>query len=255
MTAEVIWRSCRMRPFRLLMTINELSVRSASSFVVEYKNTRRKGIEAPKSIWGNLDLSSVVGQLEKEALPLPGGGVKSHADRDHVLTEGEPTPPSLLSRPAELTTAPVVEEIRMVEENEIAADVANDAEGIPPTQAEEPTQADDPKQGRGRRKANAAEPSRDELAASAANQPRTRRGRPKAAKSKADAGRGRERAKAAAEEQPDLPSSEIALDLSAPVEEVDDLLQLEQENQRLRRLLAEKLREENASLRQRLGLD
>jgi len=38
-------------------------------------------------------------------------------------------------------------------------------------------------------------------------------------------------------------------------EEMADLLQLEQENQRLRKLLAEKLREENAGLRKRLGLD
>jgi hypothetical protein len=34
-----------------------------------------------------------------------------------------------------------------------------------------------------------------------------------------------------------------------------DLLQLEEENQRLRKLLAEKLRAENADLRKRLKLD
>lgn len=39
------------------------------------------------------------------------------------------------------------------------------------------------------------------------------------------------------------------------IDEIADLLQLEQENQRLRRLLAEKLRAENADLRKRLNLD
>lgn len=38
-------------------------------------------------------------------------------------------------------------------------------------------------------------------------------------------------------------------------EELADLVRLEEENQRLRKLLAEKLRAENADLRKRLGLD
>ncbi|MDK4736876.1 SyrB2 regulator [Rhizobium sp. CNPSo 3490] len=43
---------------------------------------------------------------------------------------------------------------------------------------------------------------------------------------------------------------------SAPVtDELEDLLQLEEENKRLRKLLAEKLRQENTDLRKRLGLD
>jgi putative transposase len=39
------------------------------------------------------------------------------------------------------------------------------------------------------------------------------------------------------------------------IDEMADLVQLEEENQRLRRTLAEKLRKENAELRKRLGLD
>ncbi|WP_341538104.1 transposase, partial [Sinorhizobium medicae] len=43
---------------------------------------------------------------------------------------------------------------------------------------------------------------------------------------------------------------------SLPVgDELADLVQLEEENQRLRKRLAEKLRAENAELRKRLGLD
>ncbi|MBB4193041.1 hypothetical protein GGE45_001626 [Rhizobium aethiopicum] len=44
--------------------------------------------------------------------------------------------------------------------------------------------------------------------------------------------------------------------VSAPViDELEDLIQLEEENKRLRKLLAEKLRQENSDLRKRLGLD
>ena len=39
------------------------------------------------------------------------------------------------------------------------------------------------------------------------------------------------------------------------IDEMADLLQLDEENQRLRKLLAEKLRAENADLRKRLNLD
>lgn len=41
---------------------------------------------------------------------------------------------------------------------------------------------------------------------------------------------------------------------AAAIDEMADLLQLEEENQRLRKLLAEKLRTENADLRKRLNL-
>lgn len=39
------------------------------------------------------------------------------------------------------------------------------------------------------------------------------------------------------------------------IDEMTDILQLEEENQRLRKLVAEKLRAENADLRKRLNLD
>ena len=41
---------------------------------------------------------------------------------------------------------------------------------------------------------------------------------------------------------------------ASAADEMADLLQLEEENKRLRRTLAEKLRAENADLRKRLGL-
>ncbi len=43
-------------------------------------------------------------------------------------------------------------------------------------------------------------------------------------------------------------------DLSSPSDDLQDLLKLEEENQRLRKSLADKLRSENAELRKRLGM-
>jgi len=46
-----------------------------------------------------------------------------------------------------------------------------------------------------------------------------------------------------------------AVETTSVGDEMADLLQLEEENQKLRRLLAEKLRAENADLRKKLKLD
>ena len=46
----------------------------------------------------------------------------------------------------------------------------------------------------------------------------------------------------------------VAVPSPAAIDEMADLLQLEEENRRLRKLLAEKLRTENADLRKRLNL-
>ena len=66
--------------------------------------------------------------------------------------------------------------------------------------------------------------------------------------------RGGRKAKVAAGEVVE-PAQQAVSPVTAAGEEMEDLLQLEQENQRLRKLLAEKLRTENADLRKRLGLD
>jgi putative transposase len=58
---------------------------------------------------------------------------------------------------------------------------------------------------------------------------------------------GRKRRTERAEQQAVIPAPVI--------DEMADLLQLEEENKRLRKTLAEKLRAENADLRKRLGLD
>ena len=65
---------------------------------------------------------------------------------------------------------------------------------------------------------------------------------------------GGRKAKAAVEAAVELAPQAVS-PITAAGDEMEDLLQLEQENQRLRKLLAEKLRAENADLRKRLGLD
>ncbi|RWX13870.1 SyrB2 regulator [Rhizobium hidalgonense] len=50
-------------------------------------------------------------------------------------------------------------------------------------------------------------------------------------------------------------SAQRTAEVSAPaIDELEDLIQLEEENKRLRKLLTEKLRQENTDLRKRLGL-
>ncbi|EYR83765.1 hypothetical protein SHLA_23c000160 [Shinella sp. DD12] len=75
-----------------------------------------------------------------------------------------------------------------------------------------------------------------------------------AAEVKPSARRGGRKAKAAIESVIE-PAPQAVSPTTAAGDEMEDLLQLEQENQRLRKLLAEKLRSENADLRKRLGLD
>jgi len=45
-----------------------------------------------------------------------------------------------------------------------------------------------------------------------------------------------------------------AAEIAAPTDDLKDLLALEEENKRLKRQLAERLRQENAELKKKLGL-
>lgn len=81
-----------------------------------------------------------------------------------------------------------------------------------------------------------------DAAAAATEQAPAKRGRPAASAKIAGAKRGRKSA------------SQSAFVPSSAADEMADLLQLEEENKRLRQDLAEKLRSENADLRRRLGI-
>ncbi|AHF88089.1 transcriptional regulator (plasmid) [Rhizobium leguminosarum bv. trifolii WSM1689] len=93
-----------------------------------------------------------------------------------------------------------------------------------------------------------ASASLEPAAASNANTGKQKRGR----KAKSDEGATSAR-RAPVKRAPRAVQAAAAPSVAA-VDEISDLLQLEEENQKLRKLLAEKLRAENADLRKRLNL-
>jgi len=94
-----------------------------------------------------------------------------------------------------------------------------------------------------------AEVSAQPAAASNAAADKPKRGR----KAKSEQGATTAR-RAPVKRAPKVVQAATAPSVAATVDEFADLLQLEEENQRLRKLLAEKLRAENADLRKRLNL-
>jgi hypothetical protein len=191
--------------------------RTQRSFAVEYKSGRRKNDAKPNSIWGNMDLKSVARDVEEEAMPfLPKSLEADELDPDMSAPEENP--------PSPILTPPVAT----------------------PTSAEE-TPAAQKKQRKPRAKktvlATAAE------TASGGIDGRKRRGR------KVSVSEGPVAAKRRAPKvTPEV--DQIAEEVAASAgDEMADLLQLEAENQKLRKLLAEKLRAENADLRKKLKLD
>ncbi|ARM91110.1 transcriptional regulator SyrB protein (plasmid) [Rhizobium sp. CIAT894] len=81
---------------------------------------------------------------------------------------------------------------------------------------------------------------------------RGRRGKRKAVETKVVDGRSTR--KGAPRKTTAKPLEQGAATPAPALDELEDLIQLEEENKRLRKLLAEKLRQENAELRKRLGL-
>ncbi|EJT01561.1 hypothetical protein [Rhizobium sp. CCGE 510] len=217
-------------------------------FAVEYKTGRRKLDSSSNSIWGNMDLKSVARDLEGEATPyLSGSSPSGKSDSEMSLSEPDRAEPLLTPPLGASTTASNTQEMSMADETATI------------TKADGPTVVETPiapkKQRKPRTKKVAAletgsadataEPAEALVGAGGVK----RRGRKvNAIEAAASAKRAPvRRAPKAAQTAPAAP-------LTA-VDEMADLLQLEEENQRLRKLLAEKLRAENADLRKRLKLD
>lgn len=215
------------------------------SFAVEYKSGRRKLNPKPNSIWGDMDLKSVAQDLQEEAMPSPPVGFQDSESGSEMSLPGEEQAGPLLTLPIEQeTNAPALQETTMADENNTMTDVDTPAAAAP----------DVPKKQR-KPRARKAAPETASVAVSA--QP--------AAASNAAAGKQKRGRKAKSDEvamsakrAPIKRAPRAAQTATAPstaaVDEIADLLQLEEENQRLRRLLAEKLRAENADLRKRLNL-
>ncbi|ARM92278.1 hypothetical protein RHEC894_PE00255 (plasmid) [Rhizobium sp. CIAT894] len=218
------------------------------SFAVEYKNGRRKLDTRSNSIWGNMDLKLVARDLEEEAMPFLSGSSQSGKSDSEVSLPKADQPESLLTPPlGPSTTASDTQEMSMADETDTA------------TSADVPTVVETPIAPKKQRKPRAKKVAALETASSDATaEPAAalagpgsgrRRGRKvKAIESSASAKRAPvRRAPKAVQAAPATPMTAI--------DEMADLLQLEEENQRLRKLLAEKLRAENADLRKRLKLD
>ncbi|MGO8377703.1 transcriptional regulator [Rhizobium ruizarguesonis] len=218
------------------------------SFAVEYKSGRRKLDTRSNSIWGNMDLKSVARNLEEEALPFLSGSSQSGKSNNEMSLPEPDQAEALLTPPlGASTTASDTQEMSMADET----DTATSADA--PIVVETPIAPKKQRKPRAKKAAALESASADAMAEPAAALAGAggvkRRGR-KARVIEATASAKRapvRRAPKAAQTAPAAPMTAI--------DEMADLLQLEEENQRLRKLLAEKLRAENADLRKRLKLD
>ncbi|MGK9055386.1 transcriptional regulator [Neorhizobium petrolearium] len=213
------------------------------SFAVEYKSGRRKLKSIPNSIWGDMDLKSVAQDLQDEEMPF--WPEASQISSSEMSFAGEDKAEALLTVPIEQeTNASALQETIMADENNAMTDA-----DTPPVAA--PEVAKKERKPRGRKampETASAAFSGQPAAASNAAAGKPKRGR----KAKSDEGA------VSAKRVPVKRAPKAVQEATAPSvaagDEFADLLQLEEENQRLRKMLAEKLRAENADLRKRLNL-
>ncbi|MCV9999398.1 transcriptional regulator [Pararhizobium sp. YC-54] len=216
------------------------------SFAVEYKFGRRKPVQKSNSIWGDMDLKSVARDVQEVTPFRPAEQFDNKSADELFVLKAEPET-SLLTPPIrQHTTAAMTQEAMMADEFDTIT--TTDALAV----VETPVAPQ--KQRKPRVKRAASDAASIGTGAEPAVTPnviaeKQKRGRKaKSIENVATAKRAPvRRAPRGVETAPAVPT--------APSDELADLLQLEEENQRLRRLLAEKLRAENADLRKRLKLD
>ncbi|NKM21054.1 transcriptional regulator [Rhizobium laguerreae] len=218
------------------------------SFAVEYKSGRRKLDTRSNSIWGNMDLKSVARDLEEEALPfLSGSSQSGKSNNEMSLPEPDQAEPLLTLPLGASTTASDTQEMSMADET----DTATSADA--PIVVETPIAPKKQRKPRAKKAAALESASADAMAEPSAALAGAggvkRRGR-KARVIEATASAKRAPLRRAPKGVQTAPAAPMTA-----IDEMADLLQLEEENQRLRKLLAEKLRAENADLRKRLKLD
>jgi hypothetical protein len=213
------------------------------SFAIEYKSGRRKPDLKSNSIWGNLDLKSVARAVEKDASPFQTDSPQDGKSGDELVVPEAAQARSMLTVPLEQQTAVSnTQETIMVDENdtmtstEALSDV--DTTVVPKKQRK-------PRMKKGTHETTAAEPGG---APTGATGKQKRGRRPKSVEIANNAKRAPVRRTRKVVETALIVPTVV-------IDEMADLLQLEEENKRLRRLLAEKLRAENADLRKRLKLD
>jgi hypothetical protein len=210
------------------------------NFAVEYKSGRRKNDAKPNSIWGSMDLKSVARDVEEEAMPFLQKNLEAdELDPDMSAPEENPSSPILTPPLATPTSAEETRGMFMADDT----DTINDAEA--------PVLEDAPVAQKKQRKPRAKKTFVTTAAETASSgiDGRKKRGR-KASVSEGPVAAKRRAPKVTPEV--DQIADEVA---TSAGDEMADLLELEAENQKLRKLLAEKLRAENADLRKKLKLD
>lgn len=216
------------------------------NFVVEYKGARRKPTPQTNSIWGNVDLRWFA-EHDGDVQALGSGGLRVESDAARQDVSRVPVLTAVLPH----SIPPILAlEGQMADETNMSEQVSNQPETALATAPEVKRRGP-----RAKKVAPEAVTSEALGDAPAVNKTRAKRGSKNAAvEVKPSARRGGRKAKAAIEKTVESVAQNVS-PITAAGDEMEDLLQLEQENQRLRKLLAEKLREENAGLRKRLGLD
>lgn len=216
------------------------------SFAVEYKSGRRKPDPKSNSIWGDMDLKSVARDVEEEAKPfVPGKQLDDKSAGDVSSSKAEPAGPLLTQPVRQHTTAAATEETLMGDESDTM--INTDAPAVVETPVA-PKKQRKPRAKKAAPEATSFDVAAEPTVVSPGAVGKQKRGRkPKSIDGAGTAKRApMKRSPKVVQAAPVVPPA---------VDEMADLLQLEEENQRLRKLLAEKLRAENADLRKRLKLD
>ncbi|MBY2951216.1 transcriptional regulator [Rhizobium leguminosarum] len=213
------------------------------SFAVEYKSGRRKLNSKPSSIWADTDLKSVAQDMQDEAMPFM--SLAPQARSTGMLVSEEEQAGPLLTLPIEQeTNASALQETIMADEKDTTTNADTPAAAAP----DGLKKVRKPRAKKVVPATASAAVSSQPAAASDAKAGKQTRGR------KAKPDEGTTSAKRVPVKRAPKAVSIAAAPSVAAVDEISDLLQLEEENQRLRKLLAEKLRAENADLRKRLNL-
>ncbi len=209
------------------------------SFAVEYKSGRRKSGPKANSIWGDVDLRSVEQDVQEATTPFLPAGMRDIKSGSEMSSPGEEQAKTLTLAIGQQTNAPALQEIIMTDEN----NTMNSADAPAIVAPDAPKKERKPRA----RKTVLQTASVDVAVEPAAGKPKRGR-KPKSAEAVSNAKR------AAVKRAPRAMKTATAAPTAA-IDEMAGLLQLEEENQRLRKLLAEKLRAENADLKKRLNLD
>lgn len=218
------------------------------NFVVEYKSGRRKTDPKSNTIWGNMDLKSVARDVQEEAMPfLTRGEQVGTSDNEVSLPQVKWNGPLLTPSIGHPTTAPATQETIMADENDTTT--INDAPASVDAAIDVPK-----KQRKPRAKKAAPETASVEVAVEpAASTTAGKRGKQTRGRKPKPIDDASSVKRVPVKRAPKVVQAVTAAPTAA-IDEMADLLQLEEENQRLRKLLAEKLRAENADLRKRLNL-